>query len=127
MPCQSLQPKQTDVLRVAVASKDGIAISEHFGHAKKFYIYDVSVDSCQLLEEREVKHYCLGGHSDKSALPDILETIKDCSAVFVAKIGDGPTEKLHARGIQAITDYTWEEIGPSLIKYASRQEAEIIA
>jgi predicted Fe-Mo cluster-binding NifX family protein len=114
------------VLRVAVASKDGIAISEHFGHAKKFYIYDVSMHACNFLEQREVSHYCLGGHSDKGALAGILETIKDCAAVFVAKIGDGPTDKLNARGIQAITDYTWEEIEPSLLDYISRLETENI-
>ncbi len=110
------------MLRVAVASKDGMAISEHFGHARHFYIYDVTADGCRLLEQREVRHYCLGGTSDKSALPDILETIRDCKAVFVAKIGDGPTEKLNARGIEAVSDYTWEEIEPSLLDYAARQE-----
>lgn len=107
-----------NILRLAVASKEGVAISEHFGHAKRFYIYEITAKTCQLLEIREVSHYCLGGHSDKGALIDILETIKDCSAVFVAKIGDGPAEKLKARGIQAVSEYTWEEIEPSLLKYA---------
>lgn len=102
-----------------------MAISEHFGHAKHFYIYDVDGDQCSLLELREVKHYCLGGTSDKSAMPQILETIKDCNAVFVAKIGDGPIEKLSARGITAVSDYTWEEIEPSLLDYAARQGVSI--
>ena len=106
--------------RYAVATKEGMAISEHFGHAKKFFVYDVDAQECQLLETREVSHYCLGGSSDKSALSGILETIKDCSAVFVAKIGDGPTEKLQARGITAVADYAWEEIEPSLLDYISK-------
>lgn len=109
----------TQSVRVAVATKEGRAISEHFGHAKLFYIYDVQADQCQLLEQRQVAHYCLGGHSDKSALAGILETIRDCQAVFVAKIGDGPTEKLAARGIEAVADYAWEEIEPSLLAYAA--------
>jgi len=104
-------------LRIAVASKEGIAIDEHFGHAKKFYIYDVSMSGHRFIEERQVKNYCLGGSSDKNAMVDILETIKDCSVVFVAKIGDGPADKLNARGIQAVVEYTWEEIGPSLMDY----------
>ena len=98
-------------LRVAVATKEGRAISEHFGHAKLFYIYDVQADQCQLLEQRHVDHYCLGGHSDKSALAGILETI--------AKVGDGPTEKLAARGIEAVAEYAWEEIEPALLAYAA--------
>ena len=104
-------------LRIAVASKDGVAVNEHFGHAKKFYAYDVSVAGSQLIEERQVKHYCLGGSSDKSAMADILETINDCTAVLVARIGDGPAGKLKLRGIQAVTEYTWEEIDSSLMNY----------
>lgn len=107
------------MLRVAVASKDGVSISEHFGHAKSFYIYSVSNEGCELIEQRSVKHYCLGGHSDKSAMVDILDTIQDCDAVFVAKIGDGPVAKLKARGIEAVSDYCWEEIAPSLMQYTA--------
>lgn len=106
--------------RVAIASKEGLAISEHFGHAKQFYIYDIQPDQCQLVEQRHVDHYCLGGSSDKSALAGILETISDCQAVFVAKIGDGPTEKLNARGIEAVSEYAWEEIEPALRDYAAK-------
>lgn len=114
------------VLRVAVASKDGIAISEHFGHAKKFYVYDISANTCNFLEKREVSNYCLGGHSDKTALVDIMETIKDCSAVFIAKIGDGPAEKLQAKGILAVSEYTWEEINSSLKDYASKTRGSLL-
>ena len=109
--------------RYAVASKEGMAISEHFGHAKQFFVYEVGNSGCQLLEKREVSHYCLGGHSDKSALSDILETIKDCSAVFVAKIGDGPTEKLKAQGITAVANYAWEDIESSIVEYSNSQRS----
>jgi predicted Fe-Mo cluster-binding NifX family protein len=107
-------------LRVAVATKEGVVVSEHFGHAKAFQVYELSESECRLLERREVRHYCLGGTSDKTAMADILDTIQDCSAVFVAKIGDGPTEKLAARGITAVSDYAWEEIEPSLRDYADK-------
>lgn len=103
--------------QVAVASQEGVAISEHFGHAKRFFIYEIDSDGVRLLEQRDVRHYCLGGSSDKSAMAEILDTIADCSAVFVAKCGDGPTEKLAARGITAVSDYAWEEIEPSLMDY----------
>lgn len=110
-------------LRLAVATKDGLAVSEHFGHAKVFYIYESDGEACRLLDQRQVSHYCLGGHSDKSAFPAIVEAISDCTAVFVAKIGDGPRDKLAAKGISAVDDYAWEEIEPSLNDYArSRHE-----
>ena len=107
-------------MRIAVATKEGLAVSEHFGHAKTFYIYDVTTSECQQVDKREVDHYCLGGRSDQNALSGIFEAIKDCSAVFVAKIGDGPTDKLLARGIEAVSDYAWQEIEPSLLEYVSR-------
>lgn len=107
-------------LRIAVASKDGVAINEHFGHATSFYIYDVTEESVRHIETRSVPHYCLGGDSDKAAMPNILETISDCKAVLVAKIGDGPTEKLQARGIEAVSQYTWEEVIPSLRDFGTK-------
>ncbi|EIJ36361.1 NifB/NifX family molybdenum-iron cluster-binding protein [Thiothrix nivea] len=102
---------------LAVASKEGLAISEHFGHAKAFWIYAVTPDACTLLEKREVEHYCLGNTSSQTAMGKILETIKDCEAVFVAKIGDGPIEKLAAIGVRAVADYAWETIEESLLDY----------
>ncbi len=105
-------------LKLAVASKEGKAISEHFGHAKQFWIYEVAGDDCRFVEKRDVEHYCLGNHSSKTAMAQILETIKDCQAVFVAKIGDGPTEKLAAIGVDAVSQYAWEGIEDSLLDYA---------
>lgn len=108
---------------LAVASQEGKAISEHFGHAKRFWIYHVTADACQLLEQREVEHYCHGNTSNQSAMAGILEAIKDCQAVFVAKIGDGPIEKLRAIGVQAVSNYAWEAIDESLLDYVRRRQA----
>jgi predicted Fe-Mo cluster-binding NifX family protein len=102
---------------VAVASKSGLAIDEHFGHAKAFRIYQLDERGCCFEESREVDHYCHGQTGDQTAMQKILHTIADCQAVFVAKIGDGPSEKLQARGIVAIADYCWEAIEPSLLQY----------
>jgi predicted Fe-Mo cluster-binding NifX family protein len=107
-------------LLLAVATQENLAISEHFGHAKRFSIYRVTPEQCRLLESREVDHYCLGQHSSQSAMEGILEAIKDCQAVFVAKIGDGPTAKLAAIGVRAVAGYAYEAIEPSLLDYARR-------
>ena len=56
-------------------------------------------------------------------MADILETIQDCQAVFVAKIGDGPRDKLRAIGVQAVAGYAWEAIEASLLDYARRSAA----
>ncbi len=110
-------------IKLAVASKDGIAINEHFGHAKQFHIYHATPDSCELLETREVANYCLGQHSDQSAMAGILAAIKDCHAVFVARIGDGPTDKVHAIGVRAVSEYAYAAIAESLLDYTQRTAA----
>ena len=112
-------------MRIAVATKEGLAVSEHFGHAKQFWIYEVAQGSCSLLEQRQVEHYCLGNHSSKTAMAGILEAVKDCHAVFVAKIGDGPTQKLNAIGVKAVSDYAWEEIEPALLNYITTIDGEL--
>ncbi|GGB92321.1 hypothetical protein GCM10011352_17980 [Marinobacterium zhoushanense] len=115
-------------LKVAVASKTGVAIDEHFGHAKVFRIYNLSSAGALLVESRDVEHYCLGGHGDRSALQKILNTIEDCAAVFVARVGDGPAEKLKARGVEAVSDHPWEEIEPALASwYTKKMTAGVIA
>lgn len=110
-------------IKLAIASKGGISINEHFGHAKQFHIFNVSLDACVWQETREVAHYCLGQHSDPSAMSGILEAIKDCYAVFVAKIGDGPTDKVNAIGVRAVSEYAHAAIEESLLDYARRVAA----
>lgn len=111
--------------QVAVASITGVAIDEHFGHAKLFRIYRVDTEAVQLIENRDVKHYCLGGHGDRSALEKILDTIEDCDAVFVAKVGEGPAEKLRRRGVEPVSDYPWEEIELALVNWLLRASREV--
>ena len=110
-------------IKLAVASTDGVSINEHFGHAKQFRIYDASPESCDFLETREAAHYCLGQHSDESAMSGILAAIKDCHAVFVARIGTGPTDKVHAIGVRAVSEYAYAAIEESLLDYTRRTAA----
>lgn len=107
-------------LKLAIASKDGISVNLHFGHAKEFWVYSVSDGRCELLERRDVDHYCHGQTGDQSAMKKILATINDCSAVFVAKIGDGPIAKLKAIGVEAIDEYAYLGVEESMLDYAQK-------
>ena len=52
---------------IAVTSKDGIEINQHFGHAERFLIYEVASDALQLVGEVKADAYCNWG----TILPDL--------------------------------------------------------
>lgn len=112
-------------MKFAVATKDGISINLHFGHATAFWIYEVNSEQCSLIDKREVEHYCHGQHGDQSAMQKILHTIKDCDAVFVAMIGDGPKEKLKKISVDSIDNYGHEAIESSLLDYHKKYSAAV--
>lgn len=109
-------------LRVAVASKGHGQIDQHFGHADAFAIYAVAASGVRFVEQRRVEHYCQGGYGDEDKWEPILRALADCAACFVARIGDGPRQRLASAGIAAVSDYPCALIEPSLAAwYASRQ------
>ncbi len=90
---------------VAVATKGGGVINQHFGHAKEFQIYEVDGREAKFIGHRKIDHYCQGGYGEEATLDQIIEAISDCKAVLVSKIGSCPQEKLNARGIETVEAY----------------------
>ncbi|MBP5987820.1 MAG: dinitrogenase iron-molybdenum cofactor biosynthesis protein [Azonexus sp.] len=93
--------------RVAVATKNGQQIDLHFGHAEAFAIYAVRDGAASFLENREVEHYCQGGHGDDDKREAILRALADCRALFVARVGGGPAGRLRDAGIEPVDDYPY--------------------
>jgi len=88
---------------IAVASKDGREINQHFGHAERFLIYDVGEGDAKLVDEKKVERYCsfdpqhpLRGH----ILKEIAEALTGCRAVVSAQIGEHPQGELEKLGIE---------------------------
>ncbi|MDM9379690.1 nitrogenase cofactor biosynthesis protein NifB [Chlorogloeopsis sp. ULAP01] len=92
-------------IMVAVATKGGGLVNQHFGYAKEFQVYEVDGKQVQYVGHRRIDHYCQGGYGETATLEKIIEAIADCKAVLVAKIGECPKEKLHAAGIQTVETY----------------------
>lgn len=90
---------------VAVATKGSGLVNQHFGHAKEFQIYEVDGNEVNFVGHRKVGHYCLGGYGEKATLENIIETISDCKAVLVSKVGESPKEKLQNAGIEAFETF----------------------
>jgi nitrogen fixation protein NifB len=96
--------------RVAVATKSGGLVDQHFGHAREFLVYDVTRAGVRLVARRPIGAYCTGGEGDDDALAVALRALADCDAVLVAKIGHCPRGQLAAAGIEPATEQAFQPI-----------------
>jgi len=88
---------------IAVASKDGKEINQHFGHAERFLIYDVEKDDAKLVDERTVERYCSFDpeHPLRGLLlRGIAEALAGCRAVVTAQMGEHPKGELEKLGVE---------------------------
>lgn len=90
---------------VAVATKGGGLVNQHFGHAKEFQIFEVDANDAKFVGHRKIDHYCQSGYGEEATLEHIIKAIADCKAVLVSKIGNCPQEQLHQAGIQTVEAY----------------------
>jgi nitrogen fixation protein NifB len=110
------QAGEEEVL-VAVATKGGGRINQHFGHAGEFQIYELSSAGAKFVGHRKVENYCQGGWGEEDVLEGVTAAIKDCAAVFVAKIGLCPRKDLATAGLEVVDGFAHEYIEPSLIAW----------
>ncbi len=95
----------TDI-QIAVATKSGILVDQHFGHASEFHVYRYQNGNVVFKEKRTVNRYCRGQEecdSNEDKMESIIETISDCKAVIAMRIGDAPKKKLNTKGIFTFT------------------------
>jgi predicted Fe-Mo cluster-binding NifX family protein len=87
---------------IAVASKDGKEINQHFGHAERFLIYDVDSAEAKLVDEKKVQRYCTYDQDHPlraHVLREIAEALGGCRAIVCAQIGQGPQMEMEQLGI----------------------------
>ncbi len=89
-------------LLLAVASRGGGLVNQHFGHAKEFQIYEVDGQRSRFVGHRKVDHYCQGGYGEEAAFAGIVSSLSDCTAVLVSRIGASPRQKVEHLGLQVI-------------------------
>jgi nitrogen fixation protein NifB len=89
--------------KVAIATGDGIGVTEHFGYATQFQIWDFAGTAPRLLETRRNIPGCGADRSAEQRDPlDLsVELVADCRAVVVARIGECGVNRLSALGILA--------------------------
>jgi len=108
-------------LLVAVATKGGGRINQHFGHATEFQIYEVDRAGVRFVGHRKLDDaYCQG---EDASLSSLIATLEGVNAVLCAKIGGCPNAELTAAGIKASDDYAFEFIETAIADfYASAHE-----
>jgi nitrogenase molybdenum-iron protein alpha/beta subunit/molybdenum cofactor biosynthesis enzyme MoaA/predicted Fe-Mo cluster-binding NifX family protein len=95
-------------LKYAVASKSGMNVDMHFGHAEEFYIYEYTNGEVRYLEKRNVDKYCAGNDACGDEEDKIEKTIKvldDCDGVISMRMGESPKVKLKEKGKQVVTTF----------------------
>ena len=95
---------------VAVATKGGGRVNEHFGHVSEFQVFEVSANKARFVGHRRVDQYCQGGAGDDEQLPSVVRAINDCHAVLVARIGACPKDELMAAGVEPVDSHVGEFI-----------------
>jgi nitrogen fixation protein NifB len=98
--------KPQRLVLVAVASKGGGRVNQHFGQAEEFWVYEAAPGWARFVQARNVRRFCsgrLGCDEDPSALGKLVEMLSDCAAVITTEIGPRPREALEQAGIDCLT------------------------
>lgn len=113
-----------DTALVAVATKGGGRINQHFGHALEFQIYEVDGNGARFSGTRRVDAYCRDGMGESDALAATIAALKDVGAVLCAKIGSRPRETLAEAGIVVSDSYAFDYIESAVVAwYLSQRQA----
>lgn len=111
--------------QVAVATKSGMIVDQHFGQVSELYVYEYLNGSAKFIEKRNVDKYCNGSQEcdeQEDKISMIINTIADCDAVIAMRIGDSPKMKLNQKGIRVFT--TYDKIEDSVKKVAAEMSVE---
>jgi len=95
-------------IHLAVATKSGMIVDQHFGHVTEFYIYEYTGEKAIFKEKRAVEKYCNGVSEcddNENRMDLIIQTISDCNAVIAMRIGESPKQKLSNKGIKTFITY----------------------
>ncbi|HEY3362530.1 MAG TPA: NifB/NifX family molybdenum-iron cluster-binding protein [Methanosarcina sp.] len=106
-PLNGVEKESSEIFKVAVTSKSGKLVDQHFGQTTGFMIFEVNGDDYKFLEMRSIKKYCNGVslnelNNQHHVKTEVLKIISDCGAVLSMKIGLGAQKRLEERGIYCV-------------------------
>ena len=98
-------------MKIAVATIDGVSVSQHFGQSKGFVVFEAEGSTLGAREFRTNHHtphaqgLCNheGGHQHGAHNHgNILELLNDCNVVLCGGMGAGAAQALRTQGIEPI-------------------------
>lgn len=104
----TVEEKKGDTYRFAVATKSGMVVDTHFGHAKEFYIYEYHDGRIRFSGKRKVTQYCRGEEmceEESDRMEPIFQALEGCDGVIAMRIGLEPKKKLQMKGILPVNTY----------------------
>lgn len=110
-------------MKLAFASNDGVFVSQHFGHSRRFVIADINESTYEwsFSETRESDAPCKLGEHDEEKFEKSITLISDCKVLFAVKVGNRAKQRLQMNGVQVLEKPGFiEEILKDYIKYLKR-------
>lgn len=90
---------------IAVASRSGKTVDQHFGQAESFRIFDYKSSNPQQISEVAVEPFAQNtpDHAfDERRFKQIVSALEGCKALVVCKVGETPAQQLLLAGIQPV-------------------------
>jgi nitrogen fixation protein NifB len=114
-------------LLIAVSSKGGGRVNQHFGHAREFQIFEVAASGSRFVGHRRVDRYCRGGDGEDEVLEATIKALEGVAVVLTAKIGRCPWQRLDEAGIAVVDDFAFEYVETAIAGFlaARADEGEI--
>jgi nitrogen fixation protein NifB len=115
-------------LLIAIATKGGGRINQHFGHAREFQVYEAGPSGVSFIGHRKVEDaYCQGGFGEDATLDSVIKSLSGVDAVLCSKIGDCPKKDLAAAGITVTDVYAFEYIEAAIAAFYAAECAQPVA
>ncbi|PWC22479.1 nitrogenase cofactor biosynthesis protein NifB [Brenneria roseae subsp. roseae] len=113
------ESEEPDACLVAVATGQGEIIDRHFGHVDRFHIFSISRAGIIPLGERFTQRYCKSPTDCEEGEPEerldqLVALLADVKAVFCARIGLTPWQRLETEGIEPCVSGAWQPVRETL-------------
>ncbi|WP_425457217.1 nitrogenase cofactor biosynthesis protein NifB [Blastochloris sulfoviridis] len=109
-------------LLVAVATRGGGRVNQHFGHAREFQLYRATPEGIAFMGLRRLEDaYCKDGEGEANILESIIAALQGVDLVLVGKIGDSPKGKLEGAGLNVSDEYAHDYIETAISDYYARK------